>query len=268
MRKRINIRFRTLYLTKLLFNDLLRRRLTLLIIFIIPVMFNAVILIITSDQEDPVVFGILSDNSIRMVSRQSLSFVYMGCAAVSFLTSFLAFNLVFKRVKVDQRLSNCGYLPIEILASKLLALIGLVLAISIYESLITLLFLDPLHYGRFLSGFILAGLIYSCYGLLIGAISKHELEGIFLIILVANIDIGWLQNPMYFSESTNQQVIKSMPGFLPTQLANIGAFTNEFAIITIWGSILYALIFLFAAIFVFWLRIKRRRKGFMKTKTV
>ena len=91
---------RVLLLAGLLFKDLFRRRVTLLILFIVPVVFNIVILILTSEKEDPVVFGILSDETVRMISRQSLSFVFMGCAAVSFLASFLAFNLVFKRTKV------------------------------------------------------------------------------------------------------------------------------------------------------------------------
>jgi len=257
-----NSRSKIYYLAQLLFKDLMRRRVTLLILFIIPILFNIVILVIISEKEDPVVFGILSDDSVRLISRQALSFVYMGCAAVSFLTSFLAFNLVFKRVHVDQRLANCGYQPMEIIAGKLLVLIVFVFTISLYESLLILPFLNPFHFSRLLTGFFLAGLIYSCYGLFIGSISKHELEGVFLIILVANVDIGWLQNPMYFIESTNQQVIKSMPGFLPAQLANLGAFTNEFPLVTLWGSILYALIFLTGATFVFWLRIKKRNRGY------
>lgn len=254
---------RILLLAKLLFKDLLRRRVTLLILFIVPVLFNIVILVITSEKKDPVVFGILSDETVRMISRQALSFVFMGCAAVSFLTSFLAFNLVFKRAKVDHRLAICGYQPIEIIAGKMVVLIVIVLSIAIYEGLIIFPFLKPMHFIRLLTGFFLAGLIYSCYGLFIGAISLHELEGIFLIILVANVDIGWLQNPMYYSESTNQQVIKIMPGFFPTQLANVGAFTNEFPLVTLWGSFLYALVFLTAAMIAFWLRIKRRNKGFI-----
>ncbi len=255
---------RIFYLALLLFKDLFRRRVTLLILFIIPVLFNIVILVITSEKKDPVVFGILDDDPVRMISRQSLSFVYMGCAAVSFLTSFMAFNLVFKRVKVDQRLAICGYRPIQIITGKIIVLTLLVITISLYESLLILPFLSPLHFLRLFAGFFLAGLVYSCYGLFIGAISKHELEGIFLIILVANVDIGWLQNPMYFLESANQQVIKSMPGFLPTQLANLGAFSSECPPVAIWGSVLYAFAFFLAATFVFWLRIKRRNRGLVR----
>ncbi len=263
MKKLNKERNRILLLAKLLFKDLMRRRVTLLILFIVPILFNVVILIVTSEKEDPVVFGIFSDETVRMISRQALSFVFMGCAAVSFLTSFLAFNLVFKRVAEDQRLANCGYQPLEIIAGKMIVLMAIILSIALYEGLIILPFLNPMYFSRLLTGFFLAGLIYSCFGLFIGSISKHELEGIFLIILVANVDIGWLQNPMYFSESTNQEVIKNMPGFFPTQMANAGAFTNEFPLKALWGSILYALVFFTGAMIAFWYRIKGRIRGYI-----
>lgn len=249
---------RIFLLATLLFKDLLRRRLTLLILFIVPLVFNLVILVITSDTKDPIVFGILPEDSVRMISRQALSFVFMGCAAVAFLTSFLAFNLVFKRSGVDQRLAGCGFRPAEIIASKIILLIALILVIAVYESLMLSPFVNPLHYGRFLLGFILAGTIYCSYGLFIGSISRHELEGIFLIILVANVDIGWLQNPLYFYESTNQQVIKLLPGFCPTQLANLGAFTHEFRWLVLWGSLAYIALFLSLAMIAFRSKIRLR----------
>lgn len=252
---------RILFLASLLFKDLLRRRVTLLILFIVPLLFNLVILVITSDTEDPVVFGILPEDTVRMISRQALSFVFMGCAAVAFLTSFLAFNLVFKRSSVDQRLAGCGFRPAEIITSKILLLLALILVIAVYESLMVSPFVEPLHFGRFLCGFILAGTIYSCYGLFIGSVAKHELEGIFLIILVANVDIGWLQNPIYFYESANQQVIKLLPGFCPTQLANLGAFTHEFRWIILYGSLAYVALFLSLAMIAFRVKIRQRRVG-------
>jgi hypothetical protein len=220
--------------------------------------FNLVILVITSDSNDPVIFGIFSEETIMTISRQSLTFVFMGCAAVSFLTSILAFYLVFQKTKTDHRLVICGFNPLEILSGKLVNLILIVIAISLYESLLLCLFLEPENFFQLFTGFFLAGLIYGCYGLFIGAISRHELEGLFLIILVANIDIGWLQNPLFYAESTNKTVIEFMPGFYPTQLANLGAFTNEFVPSTIWGSLIYSMIFLSLAIIAFVLKVKSR----------
>jgi membrane-associated phospholipid phosphatase len=259
MRKLSDRVYRVWFLAQLLFKDILRRRLTLLLLFIIPLIFNLIILVTTSDIKDPVVFGILNNNDILMISRRSLSFVFLGVAAVSFLTSFLAFYLVHQRTEADRRLTICGYLPIEIVSAKLLVLLVIVLSVAIYEGLIIRSFIQPHHFELVLSGLFLGGLIYGCYGLFVGAISRHELEGIFLIVLLANIDVGWLQNPFYYDQSTNQEVIELLPGFFPIQLASLGAFTESLPIVSIWGSLLYAGFFLVAAVLAFWLRIGRQR---------
>lgn len=173
----------------------------------------------------------------------------------------MAFYLVHRRTAPDRRLALCGYRSDEIIISKLGVLILTVTSIAIYEGLIIRPFIEPLHFERVLAGLFLGGLVYSCYGLLVGAISVHELEGIFLIVLLANIDVGWLQNPIYYKDSTGQQVIQNLPGFFPTQLASVGAFTDELPLRTVWGSLAYAGIFLATALGAFCWRIRSRDKG-------
>lgn len=253
--------YRILLLSKLLFKELLRRRVTLLMLFIVPALFNVVILVTTAQQDIPVMFGMLSDQSVEIVSRRSMAFVFLGVAAVGFLTSFLGFYLVFRRTEADRRLALCGYRPDEIIIAKLTVLLLIIASIAIYEGLIIRPFFEPLHFERVLLGLFLGGLVYGCYGLLVGAVSLHELEGIFLIVLLANIDIGWLQNPSYYKDSTSQAVIESLPGFLPTQLASLGAFTDELPFVTVWGATLYGGVFLTLALVAFWLRIRRRAKS-------
>jgi len=253
-------------LSVLLFKDLIRRRLTLLLLFVVPALFNVVIIVTTGRQNDPVIFGILAGDTVRMVSRRALSFVFLGNAAVSFLTSILAFYLVHQRTEPDRRLALCGFRPIEIIAAKVFVLTVIVVSVSIYEGLIILPFFEPQHFGRLLIGFILGGLVYSCYGLLVGAISVHELEGLFLIVLLANIDVGWLQNPIYYKESTSRQVIENLPGYFPIQLSSVGAFTDRFPAFGIWRALLYAGVFLVLAAVAFWIRIHRRESVIEQNK--
>lgn len=73
MQKLSNSAYRTFLLSKLLFKDLLRRRVTLLMLFIVPALFDVVILVTTAESEDPIVFGILSDDKVEMVSRRAMS---------------------------------------------------------------------------------------------------------------------------------------------------------------------------------------------------
>ena len=258
---------RVMLLATFLFKDLLRRRVTLLMLFIVPALFNVVILATTADQNVPVEFGILSDDNVQLVNRRSMAFVFLGAAAVGFLTSFLAYYLVFRRTETDRRLTLCGYRADEIIISKLAVLFVIVASIAIYEALIIRPFFEPQHFELVFAGFFLAGLVYSCYGLFIGAIAVHELEGIFLIVLLANIDVGWLQNPSYYKDSTSQAVIESLPGYLPTQLASVGAFTDEMPLVTIWGALSYAGLFLLGAVLTFWIRVRKRKKSVVTAKT-
>jgi hypothetical protein len=46
-------------------------------------------------------------------------------------------------------------------------------------------------------------------------------------VLLANIDIGWLRNPIYYAHAQNQVVIHSLPGFWPSQVAMAAAFSEH-----------------------------------------
>jgi len=264
---------------KLLLLDLARRRITLLLMFIVPALFDLVvfattgkrnvdvtvaslmedgaILRVTGEAEDPLDPGLL-DNGFRTLDQRGLSLVFLGTAAVCFLACFLAFNLVHKRREADARLVLMGLRPRELLIAKLLVLFVLALTLSVYETAILRPFLAPKHVLRVATGFLIGGMVYGSFGLLIGSVALHELEGIFTIVLLTNIDVGWLQNPIYYSTSERRGLIESLPGHFPTQLAVSGAFADEpMARGHAWHAAMYALAALCLALGV--LTLRRRR---------
>lgn len=97
----------------------------------------------------------------------------------------------------------------------------------------------------------LTGLVYGCYGLLIGSVIKGELEGVLLIALMANIDAGWLQNPLFFAGATNKIIIKYLPAYFPSQTTIIGAFTDYSALLPALYSIIYGLVLMLLAMLLF-----------------
>ncbi|HEX4516426.1 MAG TPA: hypothetical protein VH054_22920, partial [Polyangiaceae bacterium] len=139
---------------RLLMKDLLRRRIALLLLFVVPALFDAVVLATTAPREVDVALGSLSedfaatgtamdklasaftDDGTRTLDERKLSLVFLGAAAVSFLACFLAFNLVHKRREVDERLVLAGYRAHEVLVAKLIVLLSLVALLAGYESLI------------------------------------------------------------------------------------------------------------------------------------
>ena len=109
-----------------------------------------------------------------------------------------------------------------------------------------------------ITGFILVGFVYGSYGLLVGSLLRGELEGILLITLLANIDIGWLQNPIFYAGALNKGLIRGLPAFFPSQLSNIAAFSEYGLSRAIAGSIFYGMVLLVLAMFIFWLRMRKR----------
>jgi hypothetical protein len=39
--------------------------------------------------------------------------------------------------------------------------------------------------------------------------------------------VGWLQNPIFYTEATNRAIIHYLPGYFPSQVAMVAAFTDS-----------------------------------------
>src|SRR5512132_4219788 len=88
---------------RLLFKDLLRRRISLLLLFVVPARFDAVVLATTASRDLDVTLGsiaeplelsgtgldriarAMTDDGTRTLDERKLSLVFLGAAAVSFL---------------------------------------------------------------------------------------------------------------------------------------------------------------------------------------
>ena len=103
----------------------------------------------------------------------------------------------------------------------------------------------------------LVGLVYGCYGLLVGTLVKRELEGILLVALLVNLDVGWLQNPLFYAGANNKQIIRYLPAYFPSQAAMVSAFSDHAIGGPLYGALIYAGIFLLLALVVFHLRMSR-----------
>jgi hypothetical protein len=194
------------------------------------------------------------------VSQRDEAMVFIGLAAVGILTSFLALYLTQKHAEVNRRLVLCGYRTAELLASKFTALLAVMVLIGAYVGAITPLFFRPQRFVLVLLGFIMAGYVYGAYGMLIGAIFRRELEGILFIVLLANLDIGWLQNPIYYAEAQNKAIIRSLPAYFPSQLSMASAFTYESILRPLLGSLAYGTVLLAAAMLLYSRKMRVRKK--------
>ena len=231
---------------------LVRQKIVLVLLLVIPAFFLSMVALTSSDR----LLASLEDDVFISISEKAVSFIFFAVASAGFLVSFLALNLIQKNNAVNKRLVICGYHPIELLISILLALVMVIVLIAIYVGLLTNAFYTIKNLWRFILSLILIGFVYGSYGLAIGSLVKAELEGILLIVLLVNIDVGWLQNPLFYAEAQNQMIIKFLPAYFPSQTAIITAVTDYSALSSIGSGMLYGLGFLLFSMLIFFIKMR------------
>ena len=237
---------------------LVRQKIVIILLLIIPAFFLTIVEFTTSDRMLPFQLASLDDDVFINISEKGISFIFFAVASSGFLVSFLALNLIQKNNKVNRRLIICGYHPIELLISILLALFLVIVLIAVYVGILTNAFYTIDNLGRFILGLVLIGFVYGSYGLAVGSLIKVELEGILLIVLLVNIDVGWLQNPLFYAEAQNQIIIKYLPAYFPSQTAIITAVTDYSAAAAAMNGILYGLVFLIFSMLIFFYKMQTK----------
>jgi hypothetical protein len=235
--------------------ELVRNRIGVALLFILPTLFYTLIVITTGERNVP--FELASTKAgIIVASARSEALVFMGLVATAFLSAFLALVLMQKHLQSTRRLVLCGFTAFEIVVARLSVLIVSIVSIAGYVGALGRLFFSPLHPTKVILGFALVGFVYGCYGLLMGVLWRRELESIIAIILLVNIDVGWLQNPIFYTTSVRKSFPKYLPAWFPTQVSMVGAFRDDsVGMLAVWG-VLYGAAFLLAALWIFHLRMR------------
>ncbi len=235
---------------------LVRRRIVLLLLFLVPSLFSGLIVLTTTLRPIRFQLASLGDTVFVTVPQRHEGLVFICLTAVAVLTAFLALDLVRRDAEVNRRLVLCGYRPSELIAARLGVLLCVIVVVAGYVVLILPLFFTPERFGLVLLGLILGGWVYGCYGLLVGAVFRRELEGVLFVVLLAVIDVGWLQNPIYYAEAQNQAIIRALPAYLPAQVSMAAAFTTESVLRPVVGSLVYGSVLLVAALLIYALRMR------------
>jgi hypothetical protein len=230
---------------------LVRRKIVFILMLVIPAVFLGVVEFTTSDRILPFRLASLDEEVFIEISEKRISFIFFAVASAGFLVAFLALNLIQKGRGVNKRLVICGYHPLELLIAILGALSLMIVGIALYIGLLTHLFYPVEHLPAFIFSLMLIGLVYGCYGLAAGSLIRGELEGILLIVLLVNIDVGWLQNPLFYAEAQNQIIIRFLPAYYPAQSAIITSFTEYSPADANGYSIGYGAIFLILSMLIF-----------------
>jgi hypothetical protein len=238
---------------------LVRRRIILISLVVIPVVFLSGVEMTASQKMIPFRLASLDVKIFIEESQKEIALVFFAVASTGFLVSFLALNLIQIDSEVNRRLVVCGYHPFELLISNLFSVLLVILSVAIYIGLLINMFVSIKHLPVFIFGLMLIGFVYGCYGLAIGSMIKGKLEGILLVFLLANIDVGWLQNPMYYAEAHNNIIIRYLPAYYPSQSAIIAAFTDYSVVNASLYSILIGSGFLLLSMIIFYNKMRLKK---------
>lgn len=228
--------------------ELLRNKLGLLLLFVIPTVFLAVVEWTSGKGLLPVKLFFYKRIQELLLDQREISLVFMSAAVGGFLMSYYAILLFhqdfeYYRYCISMRLS-----PATFVVSRFCFFFTLVMVLAAFTTLIMRGMMNFQNILAAFAGFVLLGVIYGAYGGIVGILSKDFMVAILFVVLLANIDAGWLQNPVFYSTSQETEIIRWMPAFFPCQFIFSSIFSGKINFWALLMSLAYAAI-LFAGLF-------------------
>ncbi|CAM5612659.1 MULTISPECIES: hypothetical protein [Streptomyces] len=200
----------------------LRNRMALLLaVAFIPV-WIAVARLCSSDR--PVRFSLGSPGTDAVARASHVSQVANALAAVTLVTGFVMFMETFKAGEMDRRLLLAGYPRLPMLLAKVTAVALVSALLALYTTVVLSASVPVRQVGPLGLGLLGAGLAYGGIGLLLGSLVRGELEGFFLVIMLALVDTG-LQNPVL--NVVDLSGLEMLPLYGADRMALAAAFTSR-----------------------------------------
>jgi len=198
----------------------------------------------------PVAFKLQSTGAFLQVNGHNLTVLTSGFNAITLIVGFMIFTVTRRNADFDRRLTLAGLPQPVAIAAKTTAIIVVAALISLYATLVMVIFWRPESLAAIWLGYLLDALTYGALGLLLGALVSSELAGFFLIIMVSLMDTllqAPIENPL-----ANKDFLVAFPSFGPMQVAVSGGFGHSVP----WGSVLLALAwfvgFALIGLLIFW----------------
>jgi hypothetical protein len=211
--------------------ELARKRLVLVLAVCMPAALFATAYAVEGNQLAPVTLA-ASPERMRLVEELDLSLLFISIASSGLISAFFASSLIQRQLGANRRLVLCGFRASELIAARLAVLLGIITLTGLYTAfgleLFTRLglFTRPRFPAGVFLGMTVGAFVYGCYGLLVGTLFRHELESIFAILVLINVDAGWLQNPIYYKNAGSKWLIEALPAHYPSQIAYLSALTS------------------------------------------
>lgn len=236
--------------------ELWRNPLGLVLLVVIPAVFIGMIVWTASEKSMPLKLFFGEETVSLMLTQRQIGLVFV-CAAVSgFLAAYYALILFHRDLAYFRYCAFMGLSPVVFTAARFTAFVGITATLAGITtfglSRVTTL---EQPFSVF-AGFLLITVIYGAYGGIVGVLSRSFMPALLFIVLLADLDAAWLQNPVYYSAAQESAVIQWLPAYYPCQMVFAGAFTTRHNGPAVVGALIWAVLTLTILVAVVQLRLR------------
>ncbi|MFF8882788.1 ABC transporter permease [Streptomyces flaveolus] len=137
--------------------------------------------------------------------------------ALTLVVAFMMFLATARSAAFDRRLVHGGFPPSCLALAKYAALVLVAAAVAVYATAWMQLFWRPVQPLLFAAGLFTGALIYGTLGIVLAAVVRSELAGMFLAIMISSVDL-LLQNPLINPEA-DSALVRYLPAHGAVQVA-------------------------------------------------
>ncbi|MEV6576438.1 ABC transporter permease [Streptomyces sp. NPDC051577] len=207
-----------------------RNRLALVIVVVfVPVWTTLAFEVVT---RVPVRFYVRPAGSSVTMGGNVLTQITGALQALALIVGFMMFVATARSAPFDRRLALAGYPRLCLGLAKISSLVLVAAAVAAYAAAWMRLFWQPQQTLFFAAGLFTGALIYGGIGIVLAAVLRSELAGMFLVIMISFIDL-LLQNPI-----SNRDAASDILRYLPAYGAMQSAVTAGALHLAPWSSLL------------------------------
>ena len=170
-----------------------RNRLALVILLLFIPVWISLAYAVTS--ETPVPFFVRAANRSVTAPGNILGQITGALQSIALIVGFMMFIATARSAHFDRRLVQAGYSRLALVLAKVTSLVLAAAVVAVYTTTWTQLYWRPEQLVLLAASLFLGALIYGGIGIMLAAVLRTELAGMFLLIMISFIDLG-LQNPI------------------------------------------------------------------------
>ncbi|HOV13759.1 MAG TPA: hypothetical protein PK771_05705 [Spirochaetota bacterium] len=258
----------TLQLFKLFFLEIWRNKQGLSFLFLLPIIFLSIAIYTANEFNIPIKLYNFTETIKIVLNHKQILVLYITAAVIGFLSSYYCMVMFQESLSYFKYCAFIGLPLLNYMIIRILFFIGIVVLITLLVCSIIIFFVPINNIILVYLGFIFMGFIYGLYGGIVGVITNNFLSSFLMIIMLTNLDVGWLQNPVFYSFADNTLFIRFLPAFFPCQFIFTSAYTDKINYFCGGVSILYISVLFLILTVIFNVRIKGLRKSEINLKKI